>query len=513
MKRRDFIFGGGSALLSGALFANTPTIFKSEFAAAVAKNPHLTPYRGMTSDLACETLSIEGTLPAALRGRFYRNGPSNFERGNERYQHWFDGDGMVQQFTFDGGKVSHRGRLVSTAKFKSESEAGRFLVPAFGTGIKSQKRITGPDAMNTANTNVIEHGGRVLALWEGGSAHAIDVRTLDTLGPVAWQEGWEQMPFSAHPKLDPQGNLWNFGNAGDTLFVYQIDANGKLVKTQTAKLSIDRTKAGGMSHDMAITERYVVVPIPPVTIHFDLMAHGKTGAEVMRAHRSEPLRIWVAPKDDVAKGRLFELPHEMVFHVGNAFERTGPSGIEIVLNYVGDLGGGGGGGEGNFLSGTAVAVMRGAEATATAARMRTATLNLSTGRANTTSFDDVSEEFPRLDPRFIGGDARFVVTPASWRSCFKRNGFHGLQVRDVKNGKTSRFDYGDDFTVEEHVVVARPGSTKELDGWILGTAFDAKTQRTCVTVFEAANISNGPMARAWLPYWLPLGFHGSFTAA
>ena len=508
MKRRDFILGGGSALLSGALFANTPTIFKSEFAAAVAKNPHLTPYRGMASDLACEALNIEGTLPAALRGRFYRNGPANFERGNERYQHWFDGDGMVQQFTFDGGKVSHRGRLVRTEKFKSESEAGRFLVPAFGTSIAPQTRVSGPDAMNTANTNVIEHGGRVLALWEGGSAYALDVTTLETRGPVTWQEGWAQMPFSAHPKLDPQGNLWNFGNGGNTLFVYQIDASGKRVKTQTAKLPIDRTKAGGMSHDMAITERYLVVPIPPVTIHFDLMAQGKTGAEVMRTHTSEPLRFWVAPKDDVSKGRVFELPHEMVFHVGNAFERVGPSGTEIVLNYVGHRGGD----AGNFLSGAAVAVMRGAEVPADSSRMRTATLNLSTGLATTTSFDDVSEEFPRLDPRFIGSDARFVLTPASWRPGLKSFGFHGMQVRDVKSGKTSRFDYGDDFTVEEHVVVARPGSTRELDGWIVGTAFDAKTQRTCVNVFDATHIGNGPMARAWLPYWLPLGFHGNFSA-
>lgn len=226
---------------------------------------------------------------------------------------------MVQQFSFDGAKVSHRGRLVRTAKFKSESEVGRFLVPGFGTGIKPQTRISGPDAMNTANTNVIEHGGRVLALWEGGSANAMDVRTLDTLGPVTWQEGWDQMPFSAHPKPDPQGNFWNFGNGGNTLFVYQIDASGKLVRTQTAKLPIDRAKAGGMSHDMAITERYLVVPIPPVTLHFDLMAERKTGAEVMRTHKSEPLRIWVAAKDDASKGRVFELPHEMVFHVGNAF--------------------------------------------------------------------------------------------------------------------------------------------------------------------------------------------------
>ena len=506
MKRREFLIAGGSALFSGALVANTPSIFKSEFAAAAATDPRLTPYRGTATDLSCEALSIEGKLPADLRGRFYRNGPANFERGNERYQHWFDGDGMVQQFTFTGSAVAHRGRLVRTSKFKAEQAAGKFLVPAFGTGIKPEIRVTGPDSMNTANTNAIEHAGRVLAMWEGGSAYDMNPATLDTRGPVTWQDGWAQMPFSAHPKLDPQGNLWNFGSAGDAFFTYQIDARGKLIKAQTAKLPIDRKTAGGMSHDMAITERYIIVPIPPVTLHFDLMAQGKFGADVMRVHKSEALRIWVAPKDDISKALLFELPHEMVFHVGNAYERTGVNGTEIVMNYVGST-------DDNFLAGAAVEIMRGVHAPGGSARMRTVTLNLATGKARVSTYEELSEEFPRLDPRFIGANARYVVTPASWRASATDANFHGIQVRDVDSGKATRFDYGDQFTVEEHIVIARPGSTRELDGWIMGSAFDIKSQRTCVSVFDAANVNNGPIARAWLPYWLPLGFHGNFTAA
>jgi all-trans-8'-apo-beta-carotenal 15,15'-oxygenase len=507
MKRREFLIAGGGALFSGALLANTPSIFKSEFAAAAALDPHLTPYRGMASDLNCEALTVEGKLPTDLRGRFYRNGPANFERGNERYQHWFDGDGMVQQFTFTGSAVAHRGRLVRTSKFKAEQAAGKFLVPAFGTGIKPEIRVTGPDSMNTANTNAVEHAGRVLAMWEGGSAYDMDPATLDTRGAVTWQDGWAQMPFSAHPKLDPQGNLWNFGNAGNAFFTYQIDARGKLVKAQMAKLPIDRKTAGGMSHDMAITERYMVVPIPPVTLHFELMAQGKTGADVMRIHKSEALQIWVAPKDDITKAVMFELPHEMVFHVGNAYERTGANGTEIVMNYVGST-------DDTFLAGAAVAIMRGVHAPSGESRMRTVTLNLSTRKATVSSFENVPEEFPRLDPRFIGANARYVVTPTSWRtSSANDTRFHGIQVRDVGNAKTTRFDYGDQFTVEEHIVIARPGSTRELDGWILGSAFDAKSQRTCVSVFDAANVNNGPVARAWLPYWLPLGFHGNFTGA
>jgi all-trans-8'-apo-beta-carotenal 15,15'-oxygenase len=516
MNRRNFLSGvGGSALVaatgstvfSSHVFANTPSIFKSEFAAAAASNPYLTPYRGAESDLYCEALAIEGKLPVEFRGRFYRNGPSNFERGNERYQHWFDGDGMVQQFSFDGKRVSHRGRFVQTNKYKAEQEAGRFLVPAFGTGIRPQTRVTGPDSLNTANTNAIEHGGRILAMWEGGSAFELDRETLETKGAVTWKSGWEQMPFSAHPKLDPQGNLWNFGSVRERFFVYRIDPSGMLVNSQMARVPIDRTTHGGLVHDMAINERFFVVPIPPVTIHFELLAQGKFGADVMKLHKSAPLRIWVAPKDDVEKGRLFDLPHDMVFHVGNAYERTGANGTEIVLNYVGSR-------DDNFLGGAATAVMRGQHVESGESAMRTVTLNLATGGARLETFDQSFEEFPRVDPRFIGRKASLVVSPTSWRNREKVDiGFHGLQVRNVESGNTTRFDYGDDFIVEEHVVIARAGSTRELDGWIVGTAFDAKRQKTCVSVFNASHVSNGPIARAWLPYWLPLGFHGNFAQA
>jgi all-trans-8'-apo-beta-carotenal 15,15'-oxygenase len=516
MNRRTFISGVSSAAVIGAsgvsLFsqnanANTPSIFKSEFAAAAANNPYLTPYRGAASDLYCEALVIEGKLPIDLRGRFYRNGPSNFERGNERYQHWFDGDGMVQQFSFDGKRVSHRGRFVQTAKYQSEKAAGEFLVPAFGTGIRAKNRITGPDSMNTANTNAIEHAGRVFAMWEGGSAFELDRDTLETKGAVTWKSGWEQMPFSAHPKLDPQGNLWNIGSAGNAIFVYHIDATGKLANTQVAKLPIDRKTHGGMNHDMAVTERFIIVPIPPVTLHFDQLALGKTSSDVAKIHKSAPLKIWVTPKDDVSKAQMFELPHEMVFHLGNAYERTGASGTEIVMQYVGSR-------DDNFLAGAAVAIMRGAHEASGESQMRTVTLNLTTGKASLTSFDNTPEEFPRVDPRFIGKIAKHVVTPTSWST--RKNaehGFHALQVRNVDTGKTTRFDYSDDFTVEEHIVVAKPGSARELDGWIVGTAFSAKQQKTCVSVFNAQNIADGPVARAWLPYWLPLGFHGNFTQA
>ncbi|MEO8526234.1 MAG: carotenoid oxygenase family protein, partial [Caldimonas sp.] len=123
-------------------------------------------------------------------------------------------------------------------------------------------------------------------------------------------------------------------------------------------------------------------------------------------------------------------------------------------------------------------------------------------------------EFPRVDPRRIGIATRHVASAASWKDYPMRHGalFHGVQLRDLQTGKVDRFDYGERMVVEEHIVVPRPGSTNELDAWLVGTTFDAKRKVSIVNVLDARRVGDGPIAQAALPYWLPLGFHGNFTA-
>ena len=110
------------AAVSGGIGLAAPARAKpaaaADFTANAATQPLLTPFKGVTDasgERFTERLATRGRWPAALAGRFYRNGPALFERGGERYHHWFDGDGMVQQFTLAGGRISHRGRLVRTA--------------------------------------------------------------------------------------------------------------------------------------------------------------------------------------------------------------------------------------------------------------------------------------------------------------------------------------------------------------------------------------------------------------
>jgi all-trans-8'-apo-beta-carotenal 15,15'-oxygenase len=471
------------------------------FDAAVLNQPLLQPFKGVT-DLSgnrdCAALLTRGRWPDELRGRFHRNGPALFERGGERYHHWFDGDGMVQQFRIEGGRIAHRGRLVRTAKLQAEQRAGRFLMPTVGTFIEDTPPLTGPDSINAANTNVLEHGGRLLALWEGGSAYGMDVADLSTQGPVTWGDGLQQLPFSAHPKVDAAGHLWNIGTQGDKLIAWHVNPQGGLVKAQLGALPF----RGGMVHDMAVTERYLVVPLPPVRFNFNRPTDG--GRRRFALEPGEPLRVLVMDKADIQRRRIFELPAEMVFHVGNAHD-TADGGL--VLSWIGAP-------DAWFLDQAAVSLMAGHPQAAGALALRVGRFDMASGRVQLQSHaGDV--EFPRVHPQRVGTSARFIVTAASWPLYPSRRDLpllHGVQLLDTETGRVRRFDYGEHAVTEEHVIVPKPGKTGELDAWLLGTHFDARRQATVLNLLDAAHVEDGPIAQAVLPYALPLGFHGNFLA-
>lgn len=499
MQRRYLLHTLAAAAAGSAVPAIAKPARAADFEAAVATQPLLRPFKGVddaSGDLQSQAL-IRGRWPAALRGRFYRNGPALFERAGERYHHWFDGDGMVQQFTIADGRVRHRGRLVRTAKLQAEQQAGRFLRSAMGTHIDGGPPVSGPDSFNVANTNALEHAGRVLALWEGGSAYALDPSDLSTQGPVTWRSDLQQMPFSAHPKVDAAGHLWNIGTAGASIVVWHIDPQGRLAQVQIG----ESPYPGGMVHDMAVTERYLVVPLPPVSL--DFAKHPGDGPRRFALKAGEPLRVLVMEKADIRRRRVFELPPQMVFHVGNAHETADG---RVVLSYIGAP-------DAWFLDQGAVALMSARPQASGRSGLRIATLDMKSGRVQEQVVPG-QVEFPRVHPQRIGVPARWLLTGISWQDFAGRNNalLHGIQLMDTHSGRARRFDYGEHAVAEEHIVVPKPGKSGELDAWLLGTSYDARRRATVLNLLDAAHIEDGPIAQAVLPYLLPLGFHGNFTA-
>ncbi len=278
-------------------------------------------------DFEPRSLETEGTWPADLRGTFRRIGPAAHSRHGLRYRHWFDADGMIQEFRLDGSGVTHRGRMLKTPKLALEDREGKRLLPAFGTRPAGARTVRRADDMNVANTALLDRQGELLALWEGGSASIIDRESLSWETFKSWGEGLEGLPFTAHPKVEPDGTLWAFGLVSipfGALVLYHIPANGAAARAEVVPL-----EQPGFVHDFVVTRDYLVIVVPPFVYNPDV------GGTYLDGHAWKPelgSRVLVVRKDDFSARRWIQLPAAFGFHHGNGWnEDDGTIHFDIFL--------------------------------------------------------------------------------------------------------------------------------------------------------------------------------------
>lgn len=489
MNRRHFLRHAAASGLMLALPAwARADATREAYHANLASHPRVSGLQGSPSETLGGAAVIEGRWPAEIAGTFYRNGPARFELGGERYHHWFDGDGMVHAWRLQGGQVRHEARFVRTKKYLEETAAGQFLYPTFDTHI-ARRPIANNDAVNVANTNLLPHAGKLYALWEGGSATEIDPDSLATRGLKTWRDDLAALPFSAHPKVTPDGTLWNFGvvHAGHKLLLWRIDRDGSL-----GKFGMIDVPQLPTVHDFVVTQRYMVFLVPP----FDVQRGPDTtilGAQTWNGSR--PMRAIVVNRDSFTLRRIIELPAGMVLHMGNGWDDGDTVRLDaciapddLGLRSLGD-------------------VMRGETTHQPDASTVLVTLDLARGSARSEVLLR-GTEFPRVATALTGQRYRQLFVTTSLPGV--KFGMTGVASVDVESGRVDRYDYGADWIVEEHIPVPKANGQGQ---WLLGAAFDLKRQQTVLAVFDGERIAQGPLARARLPYAAPLCFHGNFLAS
>ena len=224
---------------------------------------------------------------------------------------------MLHAFHLENGRASYRNRWVRTAKWQAEHDAGRALFGGFGQKLPDAPASVTRDG-GVANTNIVFHGGRLLALEEGHLPTEIEPGTLKTRGPCSYG-GSIAGPFTAHPKIDPAtGEMVFFGyNAAGpfspALSFGSVNSSGLVTR-------FDRLEApyASMVHDFIVTERHLLFPILPITGSMD------------RAMRGRPPYAWEPDKGAYvgvmkrggAAGDIvwFRAESCYVFHVMNAWE-------------------------------------------------------------------------------------------------------------------------------------------------------------------------------------------------
>ena len=488
----------GSAPMLLAMRANAEDAVG--FASALEREPRLLGFATVQAqELQASLITIHGRLPIGIKGVLWRNGPAEHERFGHRYRHWFDSDGMVQAFAFSGTAVTHRGRLLSTPKRARETRAGRRIMPAFGTLPPELAAPRNGDDMNVANTHIIVHGGRLLALWEGGSALEVDPETLESGRLIEWRSDLAGAPFSAHPKIEPGGTLWNFGYSlapRPVLLFYRIGPSGHLAAANTLPVS-----PLGLTHDFIVTRKHVVLLLTPFVFEPERFLAGEQS--FLDAHAWQPAlgtRVLAIDKNTLEVARRYELPAGFHFHHGNGWEEKDGT-IRLDLCQAPDP---------QFLTRDLRHVMQGTWSFPSAPPAYRCVTLRPNGTAEIGEAEPGAAEFPRIDARYTGHRHRMV---------FALTGIHADHAWPLE--KIARLEPGsgavDDWAFpasqipEEHVFVPRGGS--EGDGWLVGTFLDTKRQVSGLSVFDAGNLANGPIWQGILPYPLPLGLHGTFQMA
>lgn len=503
MLRRQFIHraalsmlaGAASSALPGLSFANVAS-WKDAFAAALKKTPWLLAFRSVTADSFQADAEIEGRIPDDFSGTLYRNGPARHEIGDFRYHHWFDGDGMIQAWRIQPDGISHSARMIATRKYLAETDAGRALYPGFATTPPDPKPVTSPDLVNVANISVLPHHGKLYALWEAGSPWEIDPDSLATEGLHRFSEETEGLPFSAHPRVEPDGTLWNFGyvSGAKKLVFWHISSAGKLKKA--GLIDCDPISA---PHDFVVTEKHLVMLIPP--FNFEPTGPGNF-LDAHQWHPDQPTRVLVVDKNDFSNHRFLELPAQWVFHYGNAWEdeagiirfdaARAPDPLAMIDSFRD--------------------IMRGVVTPSTDATHYQYRIDLNKGTVTETSMlsTGVASEFPVIDPRVSGRRYSRLVMLTS-----HGDAGHGMLNEvssfNLESGRLDTFPYPSGVIPEEHIYVPKLTNAPEAGGWVVGSGINFERERNELRIFDAEHLSDGPLATATLPYALPMGLHAKFV--
>ncbi|RBP18306.1 carotenoid cleavage dioxygenase [Roseiarcus fermentans] len=435
-------------------------------------------------------LEVEGEIPPGLRGAFYRNGPNpQFEPRGQH--HWFAGDGMIHAFFVDGGRVAYRNRYVRTPKWLLENAAGRALFGGFDPRA-ADPSVVGKDN-GVANTNVVWHAGRLLALEEAHMPFELDPGTLEPRGYVESYRG----RVTAHPKIDPETGemLWFAYSAGGwftkTMSWGVTDASGRVTRRDDFEAPFS-----SMAHDFLATRRHALFPVLPLT------------GDLGRAMRGGPPFAWEPDKGahvgvmarDAGVGgmRWFTTEACYVFHPMNAWEE-GETIVADVMEYP-----------------VAPLFPRpdGSTPDRTPARLVRWTFDLA---ANSDTIrreplDDLPGEFPRFDERRAGLSYRHGWF-AGQSDLPRGEGFDCIAHVDLATGRRTLYPFAAGDSPGEPVFVPRAPDAAEGDGWIVALVYRGAEDRSDFVVFDAGAIEAGPIARARAPRRVPFGFHGNWRPA
>ena len=462
---------------------------------------------GVEADIHALPL-IAGCVPADLDGSFFRVSPDPQFPPRAGDDIWFNGDGMITKLRFRNGEVSMRQRWVHTEKFKRERAAGKALFGAYRNPLTDDPSVEGV-VRSTANTNILCHAGKLLALKEDSPPVAMDPETLETIGEWTFGDRMTSQTFTAHPKIDPDtGEMLAFGYAAKGLCTkdmayYAISPQGEVTREIWFELPYYC-----MMHDFGFTPNYALFHVVPIVGSWERL---RAGLPHFGFDTTLPVFLGVLPRNGSAADiRWFEGPNCFASHVMNAHEEGSKIHFDVPV-APGNLW--------PFFPDVDGAPF---EPDMAQARMMRWTVDM-LGNSNaigSAPLADFVGEFPRIDDRFAGKKNRYGwqlvqdgTKPVEGSSARSASGFlmNTLGLIDLETGETTSWWAGPTSSLQEPAFIPRPGSSEEGDGYIILVENRLAEMSSRILLFDALCIADGPVATLASPLRLRPALHGNWA--
>lgn len=446
---------------------------------------------------------LSGKIPEGLRGSLYRNGPARLERGKTRVGHWFDGDGAILGVHFTDAGATGLYRYIQTSAYQEEAAKGEFLYGNYG--------MTAPGLIwnqwlkpikNAANTSVLPLPDRLLALWEGGNPHILDLQTLETKGTDNLTQLKADAPYSAHPKVDPKtGEIFNFGiTAGlnATLQVYKSDRTGKIIQQASVPL------AGlPLVHDFAFVGQYLVFFVPPVRVNLLPAAIGLSSfSDAMAWQPSQGTQVIILDRQTLGLIGRSETEPWFQWHFGNGYVDTDNSLVIDFVRYPDFQ-------TNQYLKEVATGETR-TPAKGTLWRSR---LHPQTGK--TLQLEELLDkgcEFPVIPPQGIGqvlSDTYLLIHRDGVD--ITKEMYNAIARLDYKTDTLTIADMGENRYPSEALYASDTLNPEQ--GWVLTVVYDGNSDMSEVVVLDSDRLNEEPVCRLGLPGVIPHSFHGKWKPA
>ncbi len=462
------------------------------------------PWQPQTTEWKADDLEVvQGEIPTDLDGVYLRNTENPLHPAIKNY-HPFDGDGMIHVVGFRDGTAFYRNRFVRTDGLAAETEAGKSL----WAGLAERPNLSSMEygwgargkLKDASSTDVVVHNGVALtSFYQCGDLYRLDPQSAETLGKESWNGLFpSDWGVSAHPKIDDATGemlFFNYSTEAPYMNYGVVDANNELVHYVPIELPGAR-----LPHDMAFTENYAILNDCPLFWDPEGLAQGAYAA---RFHADMPMRLGVIPRrgnpEDI---RWFDCDATFVLHWVNAYEE----GDEIVVDgYFQEDPSPADNGMGDkwqrafrFLANDRMKP-----------RLHRWRLNLVTGAVKEEPLTDTVSEFGMLNGSIAGRKHRYSYSATSKPGWFL---FNGLVKHDNLTGNEQHFRLEEGVYASEASMAPRIGSTGEDDGYLVTLTTDMNQDASFCLVFDAADISAGPICTLKLPERISSGTHSTWAA-